>query len=94
METKDSVNDKKYYSVALRRIDTREILVEAESYTQAERRAWEMLNDDCYIEDNCESEEIVDAYAEISEENFKAFIGYGEPEEYEGENGEKWKRRI
>lgn len=94
METKNSINDKKYYSVVLRKIDTREILVEAESYAQAEQRVWEMLDDDCYIEDDCESESSVEAYAEIPEELFKAFVGYGEPEEYEGKNGEKWKRRI
>lgn len=89
-----SENNSKYYSVLIQEVASREILVEAGSENQAEQRAWEMFHDDLNVEDNCEIETRIDAYMEISKENFERFQGYDEIEEYVGEDGNKWKRRV
>lgn len=89
-----SENNSKYYLVLVQEVMSREILVEAGSKNQAEQRAWEMFCDDLNVEDNCEIETRIDAYTEISKEDFERYQGYDEIEEYVGESGGKWKRRV
>lgn len=90
----ESKNDSKFYPVVYHEHFRRKVLVEAKSKEEAQRRVLEMLRYDSCFDSFYEEEYWFDVQAEVTEKQFKSLQEYGEIEEYEGENGEKWKRRI
>ena len=94
METKDLINDKKYYSVIIRQVNEREILVEAESKEQAEQRVVAMY-EDCYdIDDNYQSELSFLVCKNLTREEFVNEKCFSPVETYEDYSGNEWECRV
>lgn len=95
METKGLTNGKKYYSVNIRQVDEREILVEAESKEQAEQRVLAMYCDDLDIDDSYQTElGFVGWFKPFTREEFVNERGFGSVEIYKDyETDNEWEYR-
>lgn len=95
MEAKDLVNDKKYYSVNIRQVNEREILVEAESEEQAEQRVLAMYCDDIDIDDSYQTElGFWGWFKPFTREEFINEGGFGSVETYKDyETDNEWEYR-
>lgn len=95
METKGLKNNKKYYSVNIRQVREREILVEAESKEQAEQRVLAMYCDNLDIDDNYQTElGFWGWFKPFTREEFISEEGFGSVETYEDyETDNEWEYR-